>query len=676
MASVEAMSRAGQHDDAGTSTSPEMALRDASSTVMHTNADQVVEMKPPSADQPASPQPGFGGSLPGRGGHGGGHGGNHGLLIEVAWEVCNPIGGIFQVIRSKAPGMVERWGERYCLIGPYNPQHAAVEFEETTPTGPIGRAVEALRKEGLDIKHGRWMIAGRPRAILINHWQGVEVLDRVKYRLWADHHISIPAGDALMDGVVSFSDAVVRFFMKLAAQGAEGVTGTGKVIAHFHEWMGGLAIPTLRSNNLPVACVFQTHATLLGRYMASNEADFYDRLSWGVIDQAGEAVKYNITPQHAIERACSHGCHVMTTVSDVTAEECDGLLGRKADCILPNGLDIARYNVGHEFQTLHAKHKEKIHQFVMGHFFPSYSFDLDKTLYVFTSGRYEPRNKGFDLSLEAMARLNAELRAMGSPVTVVFFIITKRPTKSLHPWVLQQRGVLNEFRTVCDHIMNDLGDKLFKLGATGQRVDLEKMIEEYWVLRYRRTQQAMKVDRLPLVTTHMIEGEDPVLAQIQNVWLFNRKDDPVKVVYHPDFLNPTNPLWGMEYDDFVRGCHLGVFPSAYEPWGYTPLECLAMGVPAITSDLAGFGSYVSSQMKWKDGAGLWTVHRRGKSFQDAAAEMTRYLVDFCKMDRRGRINMRNLVENHSWQFDWTNLGQHYHAAHAMALERAFAATPR
>jgi glycogen(starch) synthase len=256
-------------------------------------------------------------------------------------------------------------------------------------------------------------------------------------------------------------------------------------------------------------------------------------------------------------------------------------------------------------------------------------------------------------------------------VTVVFFIVTRRPTISLHPWALQQRGVLNEFRSVCDHIMSDLSDKLFKLGATGARVDIEKLIDEYWVLRYRRTQQALKVDRLPLVTTHSVEGEDPVLNQIRNVWLFNRKEDPVKVVYHPDFISPTSPLWGMEYEEFVRGCHLGVFPSAYEPWGYTPLEAIAMGVPAMSSDLAGFGTYVSKHLQWQQGAGLWNIHRRGKSFGEAAGEMAHYMMEFCKLDRRGRIGMRNNVEAHSWQFDWHNLAVHYHRAHAMALQRAF-----
>lgn len=597
---------------------------------------------------------------------------HHALLLEVGWEVCNQVGGIYQVLKSKAPFMVDRWHERYCMVGPWNGQTAAIEFEETTPTGPIGRAVNVLREQGLIVHHGRWMISGRPRCLLIEHWQGPKRLDDTKFRLWNDHKISTPAGDALIDGVVSFADAVRRLVEEVARQcNAPGAIGGGPVLAHMHEWMGGLAIPMLRHQQTPVGLIFQTHATLLGRYMASNEEDFYDRLGWGTIDQAHEAKRYLIECQHAIERACTHGCHVMTTVSSITGEECDGLLGRRPDVILPNGLDIQRYNVGHEFQTLHAEYKERINRFVMGHFFPSYSFDLSKTLYFFTSGRYEPRNKGFDLCLEAMARLNAELRAAGSPVTVVFFIITKRPTRALHPWALQQRGVLNEFQSVCDEIMKHLGKKLFKKGASGHKVDLEREIDEYWVLRYRRTQQALKVDRLPMVTTHIVEDADPVLEQIRNVWLFNRPDDPVKIVYHPDFISPTNPLWGMEYDHFVRGCHLGVFPSAYEPWGYTPLESVAMGVPAISSDLAGFGSYVAQLNKHHERPGMWVIRRRGKSFHDAAAQLARNMMDFCTLDRRGRIALRNQVEAQSWQFDWSVLGPSYNAAHDMALERAF-----
>src|SRR5690606_24718195 len=215
--------------------------------------------------------------------------------------------------------------------------------------------------------------------------------------------------DATVNLAVSFAVACERLLAAAAeVWPADRATGAPRVLAHFHEWLGGLAIPEIRRERLPVATAFTTHATLLGRYIASNEDNLYETLAQR--DHNHEAARYNIRCQHAIERACAHGAHVFTTVSSITGEECAALLGRKPDYITPNGLDLARFDVGHEFQTQHAQFKDRIHRFVMGYFFPSYTFDLDRTLYFFTSGRFEPRNKGFDLCLEALARLNAQLR--------------------------------------------------------------------------------------------------------------------------------------------------------------------------------------------------------------------------------------------------------------------------
>jgi glycogen(starch) synthase len=151
--------------------------------------------------------------------------------------------------------------------------------------------------------------------------------------------------------------------------------------------------------------------------------------------------------------------------------------------------------------------------------------------------------------------------------------------------------------------------------------------------------------------------------------LLNREEDPVKVVYHPDFISPHNRLWGIEYDQFVRGCHLGIFPSVYEPWGYTPLECAAMGVPAVTSDLAGFGKYVRENYQDSDKFGMLVLRRRGRGYHDSAADLTRYLLDFCRLERRDRIALRNEVDRKSWDFDWARLGKAYHTAHDLALAR-------
>jgi glycogen(starch) synthase len=313
----------------------------------------------------------------------------------------------------------------------------------------------------------------------------------------------------------------------------------------------------------------------------------------------------------------------------------------------------------------------------MAHFFPSYPFDLDETLYFFTSGRFEPRNKGFDLCLESMARLNAQLKAADLGVTVVFFIISEQPTESIDPCALQGRGVLEELREVAYRITQDVGERFFRRGATGERVRLDDLVEEYWLLRFRRTQHALRTEHLPLVVTHILQDEanDPVLDQIRVLGLQNKPEDPVKIVYHPQFITSVNPLWGIEYEQFVRGCHLGIFPSAYEPWGYTPLECMVMGVPAVTSDLAGFGRHVAEAYPDHDRWGLNLLPRRGRSFHEASADLTQRLLAFCRLDRRGRVALRNELEQHAVDFEWSKLGKAYHHAHDIAIERKASCSP-
>ena len=171
--------------------------------------------------------------------------------------------------------------------------------------------------------------------------------------------------------------------------------------------------------------------------------------------------------------------------------------------------------------------------------------------------------------------------------------------------------------------------------------------------------------------THLLEDEhgDEVLRRTRQLGLLNGEDDRVKVVYHPQFITPMSPLWGLEYEQFVRGCHLGVFPSTYEPWGYTPLECVAMGVPTITSDLAGFGDFVAANIEGHDAAGISVLRRHRRSLAFAADALADQLEAFCELDRRDRITLRNSVENLSWRFDWGELAHAYHRVHDQVLAK-------
>ncbi len=592
------------------------------------------------------------------------------LLFEIAWEVCWQLGGIYTVLRSKAPAMLQRWGERYCLIGPYNPQTAAFEFDEQEATGVYRDAIEGLAQSGIPAKFGRWLIPGRPQVILIDYRARYNSLDADKYVLWNDHGISTMVNDGEVNEVVAFGFATAELFIRLSR-----AVGERKILAHFHEWMAGVAIPRIAHLKLPISTVFTTHATLLGRYIAGDSPNFYEHLPFINADE--QAAKYQIFPRFAIERAAAHACTVFTTVSEVTDSEATQLLGRKADAIVPNGLNIQRFSALHEFQNMHQMYKERIHEFTMGHFFPSYTFDLDRTLYFVTSGRYEYRNKGFDLFIEAMHRLNQRLKGIPDHPTVVAFIITRAPSKHINVGVLQRKAMFEDLKNTCSALERQMGNRLFRAAAQGRLPRMQDLLVDEELLRLRQGIQAWRTGPQPAIVTHDLvdDAKDQILQHYRHRHLFNASDDPVKVIFHPEFVTPTSPLFNLDYQQFVRGCHMGIFPSYYEPWGYTPMECVALGLPAVTTDLSGFGAYVQHHIPNAAHQGICVLNRRTKTFEETTNNLVDYLMSFVQMNRRQRIEMRNRVERLSELFDWSALVVHYHEAHDMALERGPAGRP-
>ncbi|CCG99237.1 Glycogen(starch) synthase [Fibrella aestuarina BUZ 2] len=590
------------------------------------------------------------------------------LLLEVAWEVCNQVGGIYTVIRSKVPAMVEKWDDNYVLLGPYFPQKAAAEYEPITEPDEteIGQTVRKMRQLGYEVEYGYWLVTGRPRVVLFNLQSMTSQLDALKAGLWERHKLPTLGVEDLVNQTLAFGEMVRVFIKLLADDHARRVD----MAAHFHEWMAASGLPELRRENVKVATVFTTHATMLGRYLAQNETNFYGRLD--SFDWQKEARHYGIEAQATIERLAALQSHVFTTVSDVTARECEVFLGRNPDLILPNGLNVTRFAAAHEFQNLHVRYKERIHEFVMGHFFQNYSFDLDKTLYFFTSGRFEFSNKGYDLTLEALARLNWRMREANMDITVVMFMVTKQPYRSINPEVLHTRALLDEIRETSQAIEKQVGERLFLASASGSETslpDLNKFVDEYWRLRLRRTVQSWKTKQLPRFVTHDLLQEDDMTRFIRQANLVNNEYDRVKIVYHPDFIASTNPLFGLDYSQFVRGCHLGIFPSYYEPWGYTPLECVVRGIPTVTSDQSGFGDFIMQIMRDYENRGIYVVNRKTQNFDEAANQLADILYRFVRMSMRDRIQQRNRVESISDVFDWTNLRSYYDTAHDLALKR-------
>lgn len=449
------------------------------------------------------------------------------------------------------------------------------------------------------------------------------------------------------------------------------------VIAHFHEWQAGLAIPLCRKRQIDVTTIFTTHATLLGRYLCAGSVDFYNNLQYFDVDH--EAGKRGIYHRYCIERSAAHCADVFTTVSHITAYESEHLLKRKPDGVLPNGLNVVKFSAMHEFQNLHAMSKQKINEFVKGHFYGHYDFDLDNTLYFFTAGRYEYRNKGVDMFIESLARLNYRLQKSGSKMTVVAFIIMPAATNSYTIEALKGQAVTKQLRDTIEQIQARVGERLFDRtaryqGETGSDIiDPATLLSDADKIALKKRVFALKRNSLPPVVTHNMadDANDPILNQIRRVQLFNRTSDRVKIVFHPEFLNANNPILGLDYEEFVRGCHMGVFPSYYEPWGYTPAECTVMGIPSITTNLSGFGCFMEDTIENSEDYGIYIVDRRMKSVDDSVNQLTDQMYQYTQKTRRQRINQRNRTERLSELLDWKRLGLEYAKARQLALRRAY-----
>ncbi|AAS50373.2 AAR008Wp [Eremothecium gossypii ATCC 10895] len=610
---------------------------------------------------------------------------NH-LLFETATEVANKVGGIYSVLKSKAPVTCAQYKDHYHCIGPLNPDSVQIEVEAldweddsvwSREMLPVKRSLQHMRERGVNFVYGRWLVEGAPRVILFDLVSVTHHLNEWKADLWNSCGIPSPQDDQETNNSILLGYTVAWFLGELTAQDQQHA-----IVAHFHEWLAGVALPLCRKRRIDVVTIFTTHATLLGRHLCAGNADFYNNLDKFDVD--AEAGKRGIYHCYCIERAAAHTADVFTTVSQITAYESEHLLKRKADGILPNGLNVIKFQTVHEFQNLHALKKERIHDFVRGHFHWNYDFDLDKTLYFFIAGRYEYRNKGADMFIEALARLNYRLKAAGSKMTVIAFIIMPAKTRSYTVEALKGQAVVKALESTVKDVTTSIGHRLFehamrypRSGKSEIPTDLGELLKpsdtvllKKRVFALRRPESSLP----PIVTHNMVDdASDPILNQIRRVQLFNNSSDRVKIIFHPEFLNANNPILSLDYDEFVRGCHLGVFPSYYEPWGYTPAECTVMGVPSITTNLSGFGAYMEDLIE-RDQAkdyGIYIVDRRFKNPDESVEQLVDYLDDFCKKTRRQRINQRNRTERLSDLLDWRRMGLEYVKARQLALRRAY-----
>jgi len=648
--------------------------------------------------------------------------------LEASWEVANKQGGIYTVLRSKAAVSCKEHGNKYIMMGPLKPNHVhEVEVCNPPADSPLSRAVNKLREKGWNVLFGNWLVEGNPQVVLFDIGSASHLLNSWKQELYESTFIGIPHLDIECNDTVILGFMMAQFAAEFkyqltqepAPQGQEpssdtakgiiekqieekmiliyenmaaitkmansaGIQGTepqwpqvaeptvasAMVVVHVHEWMAGVALIMLRMWKVDVATVFTTHATMLGRHLCAGALDFYNYLPSFNVDV--EAGKRKIYHRYCIERAAASLAHTFTTVSEITGDEALHLIKRRPDVITPNGLNVKR--MSHEFQNLHQIYKEKIKKFIHGHFYGHLDFDLDKTLFTFIAGRYEFGNKGGDIFIEALARLNHYLKACGSDVTVVAFIIFPAKNTSFNVESLKGHAITKSLQETIEEIQVQVGKRMYESCSRGEAPDPKSLLTGDDLVKLKRVVYAsQRRENWPPITTHnLVDPEDDlVLKTLNRCSLLNAPTDRVKVIFHPDFLNSDNPLLGLNYEEFIRGCHLGCFPSYYEPWGYTPAECTVMGIPSITSNLSGFGCFIQEHVSDPQAYGIYIVDRKFISVEESVKKLAQTLFDFSQMTRRQRILQRNRTERLSDLLDWKKLHKYYTESRVSALCRAY-----
>lgn len=586
------------------------------------------------------------------------------LYFEISWEVAKKVGGIYTVLKTKAPVTTAQYGNRYCLVGVYdkNADYAFELDECILDNEHIQLAINELRKEGIQVHSGHWLIAGKPQIILFDLSSQMSKCPEFRSSLWNHNRIPTPAHDYELNSCIVFGFMVERLFQILSSPQLF-------IVAQFHEWLSGVGVVAVKNSDLPIATIFTTHATILGRHLCAGDEDFYNKIKQINVDE--EAGKRGIYHRYCVERAAAHSCTVFTCVSHITAYETEWLLGRRPDGVLPNGLAIGSAS---NVEKLHQSCKERLHRFVQHHFYGHLnSFSLDNALYFFIAGRYEYRNKGFDLFIEALACLNAKLKHYNSSVTVVAFIVTPGGCNGYAVETLKGQALVQQMKNTVSEIQERIGQRLFDAALIGTIPKPCELLQDSEIQLLRRGIEALKRHMPPSVTTHVMQDDvnDPVLVGLRSCNLCNWDSDRVKIVYHPEFISATSPILPMEYEEFVRACHLGIFPSYYEPWGYTPAECISLGVASITTNLSGFGSFIKETVPDCQQQGLFVLNRNGQSVEETITELTESMFKYCQKSRKQRKLLRRQTTLLSTALDWKKLGGEYEKARRLALYRKY-----
>ena len=536
------------------------------------------------------------------------------FIFETSWEVCNKVGGIYTVLSTRAKTLQEIMQDRIVFIGPdcFNGEENPYFFEDKAL---FNDWLAVAKHDGLSLKIGRWNTPGTPIAFLVDFKASYADKNKFYGELWERYGVdSLHAyGDYDDSAMFSYATAkVVESFFRFY------LCNCTNVIFHANEWQTGFVALALQHDVPAIATIFTTHATGIGRSIAGNNKPLYDYLQAYNGDQMADEL--NMQSKHSIEKQTAHYVDCFTTVSDITAVECKELLDKPVDAVLPNGFEddfVPKAALFTKKRNAARKRLLRIAEALTG------SKLDDNTLIVSTSGRYEFRNKGIDVFIEAINKLRHDEELQRD---VVAFI-------EVPGWIARPR--------------TDLQERL----ATNKTYDTALF--------------------LPLVTHELHNMDaDCVLNMARHLGIANAPTDKVKLIFIPCYLNGDDGIVNMSYYDVVLGNDLCVYPSYYEPWGYTPLESIAFKVPCITTDLAGFGLW-ANQLKGKFCEitdGVKVIHRTDNNYFEVADSIKQTIKEYAAMDKKTVEKCRANAQKLSKKALWREFIQAYKTAYDIAIK--------
>lgn len=537
-------------------------------------------------------------------------------IFETSWEVCNKVGGIYTVLSSRAKTLKDNYQDQLVFIGPDLKQPTAnVDFKEDAKLFPAWK--KAAANFGVKCRIGRWMVPGEPVAVLVDFEPFFEQKNNIYAQAWELFSVDSIRAYGDYDEASMFSYAAARFAEAVVSNCIEQ---QAKVIYQAHEWMSGLGMLFLKKQLPRVATIFTTHATSIGRSIAGNNKQLYAYFEGYNGDQM--ARELHMDAKHSIEKQSALQADCFTTVSSFTDRECKQLLDKAADVVLPNGFEnnfVPNRSAFTKVRREARKQILKVAGALTGCEMP------DDTLIVSTSGRNDYRCKGFDVFLESMAQLRAQLNEANSEQQVLALI-------EVPCWL------------------------------KGPRADLQD--------RLKSKQKATMPLPNPVITHDLHNlNDDRIVQEIWKLGLKNLPTDKVKVLLAPCYLEGNDGIFNMAYYHLLAANDLALYPSYYEPWGYTPLESCAFHTPCVTTDLSGFGQWVDNVLghsgELKDG--VCVIHRTDGNFYEVAQKMCAVVHEMLLLTTKERTEVRNKAAKLANKAQWKHFIKFYYQAYDFAL---------